>query len=166
MGHLLYVSIVGVDRVPSRYFRFKAAAEQVVMDGGVPWSVLRATPFPEFTETMLGMFGRLGPVAVPARTPWQTVGTGDVADRIDMMVGRGPGHAIEEIGGPDVRPFGEYAAAWLRARDARRPILPLWLPGKVGRTQREGHLVTESGATGRRTWGDYLEEKHARPARW
>jgi NAD(P)-dependent dehydrogenase (short-subunit alcohol dehydrogenase family) len=49
-GHLLYVSIVGAGRLPTRYMRFKRDAEQVVMAGGVGWSILRATPFPEFTD--------------------------------------------------------------------------------------------------------------------
>jgi uncharacterized protein YbjT (DUF2867 family) len=50
-GHLLYVSIVGADRLPTHYTRFKRDAEQVVM-AGVGWSILRATPFPEFTDQL------------------------------------------------------------------------------------------------------------------
>jgi uncharacterized protein YbjT (DUF2867 family) len=34
-GHLLYVSIVRADRLPTRYMRFKHDAEQLVMAGGV-----------------------------------------------------------------------------------------------------------------------------------
>lgn len=158
--HLLYVSIVGVDEVPSRYFRFKLAAERMVMDGKMPWSILRATPFPEFTETMLRTFSRLGPVVVPARTPWQTVDVTETADRITAMIRQGASEAIEEFGGPDIRPFGEYAQDWRRARGTRRPILPVWLFGKVGRTQRAGRVTTRTGATGHRTWRDHLDEKY------
>jgi hypothetical protein len=40
---------VGADRLPTRSMRFKRDAEQVVT-AGVRWSILRATPFPEFTD--------------------------------------------------------------------------------------------------------------------
>ncbi|MFI7025265.1 hypothetical protein ACIBMZ_21380 [Micromonospora sp. NPDC049900] len=36
VAHLIYVSIVGVDRVPYAHYRHKLAAEQVVAAGGVP----------------------------------------------------------------------------------------------------------------------------------
>lgn len=157
VGHLVYVSIVGVGTVPSRYFRFKRQAEELVAEGQVPWSILRATPFPEFTEGMLRTFSRLGPVVVPARTPWQIVDAGEVADGLVSMVGHGPSYAVDELGGPEVRPFDEYARAWLRARGSRRPIMPVWLMGRTGRTQRQGHLTTQEGANGRKSWQDYLD---------
>ncbi|MEK8108823.1 NAD(P)H-binding protein [Micromonospora sp. M12] len=46
VGHLVYISIVGVDRVPFSYYQQKLAAEQEITAGPVPWSVLRATQFP------------------------------------------------------------------------------------------------------------------------
>src|ERR1700716_2015808 len=54
-SHLVYISVVGADRVPvvSRvdramfgYFASKLAAERVVAGSGLPWTTLRATPFP------------------------------------------------------------------------------------------------------------------------
>lgn len=122
-GHLLYVSIVGADRLPTRYMRFKHDAERAVMAGGVGWSILRATPFPEFTDRVLRAASRLGLIIVPARTPWQTADTGEVADRITAMIDQGPSRAIEDFDGPEIRPFEEFARTWLRARRMRRPIL-------------------------------------------
>ena len=52
--HLVYISVVGAERLPvvSRtdramfgYFASKRAAERIVMDSGVPWTILRATQF-------------------------------------------------------------------------------------------------------------------------
>jgi uncharacterized protein YbjT (DUF2867 family) len=39
--HLLYASIVGIDRVPWPYFRRKLAAEALVKSGGMGWSIVR-----------------------------------------------------------------------------------------------------------------------------
>ncbi|MBV8162065.1 MAG: NAD(P)H-binding protein, partial [Acidimicrobiia bacterium] len=46
-AHLLYVSIVGVDRHRLPYYRAKWAAEQVVEASGAGWTILRATQFHE-----------------------------------------------------------------------------------------------------------------------
>lgn len=41
------MSIVGVDRIPYSYYRAKLAAEELVQNSGLPWSLLRATvPLP------------------------------------------------------------------------------------------------------------------------
>ena len=51
--HLVYISVVGADKVPVvsgidramfGYFAMKRAAERVVADSGLPWTTLRATP--------------------------------------------------------------------------------------------------------------------------
>ena len=54
VGHVVYPSIVGINRVPYPYFRHKPAAERAVMDSAVPFSILRATKFHEFLDTLLG----------------------------------------------------------------------------------------------------------------
>jgi uncharacterized protein YbjT (DUF2867 family) len=43
--HLVYVPIVGVDRVPYRYYQAKLAAEGPIQASGLPWTILRATQF-------------------------------------------------------------------------------------------------------------------------
>src|SRR5579863_2562555 len=43
--HLVYISIVGVDRFPRGYFKAKLAAENVITGSGLPWTTLRATQF-------------------------------------------------------------------------------------------------------------------------
>ena len=57
--HVVFISIVGVDRVAYPYYRTKLAAEKVVRDGGVPWSILRATQFHGFDDYLLTGFARV-----------------------------------------------------------------------------------------------------------
>src|SRR5262249_5625554 len=56
--HLVYISVVGADRVPIAsgidramfaYFGSKYAAERVVAESGLPWTTLRATQFHDLT---------------------------------------------------------------------------------------------------------------------
>jgi uncharacterized protein YbjT (DUF2867 family) len=46
--HLVYVSIVGVNGIPFGYFQTKLAAEKVVAESSLPWTIQRATQFYDF----------------------------------------------------------------------------------------------------------------------
>ncbi|GAB1688346.1 NAD(P)H-binding protein [Krasilnikovia sp. M28-CT-15] len=155
VGHLLYVSIVGVDRVPVPYYRAKLAAERIVRAGEVPWTILRATQFPQLIDRLLTASSRLGVLIVDRRVLVQPVHPADVAERIAYLVGAGPAGAVE-FGGPETHTFGELAAAWRQARGLRRPFLPVRIPGRAGRELRAGALTTAARPAGTRTWHDYL----------
>ncbi|MFE9956287.1 SDR family oxidoreductase [Micromonospora sp. NPDC005299] len=160
VGHLVYVSIVGVDRVPLGYYRHKLAAEQVVAAGPVPWSVLRATQFPEFLEELLRAASRLGPVLGDRAVLAQPVDPGEVAGRLAAMLAGGPSGRIEEFGGPEVLRYDEAVRAWRAARRSHRPLLPVRIPGRLGRELRAGGLTTTATPTGARTWADHLADTY------
>ncbi|MGC4879575.1 SDR family oxidoreductase [Micromonospora sp. DT43] len=158
--HLVYVSIVGVDRVPIPYYRHKLAAEQVVAAGPVPWSVLRATQFPQFLDELLTRSARLGPVLGDRAVLAQPVDPAEVAARLAARLAAGPLGGIEEFGGPQVLRFDEAVRAWREARGSRRPLLPVRIPGRLGRELRAGGLVTEALPRGTRTWADHLADTY------
>ena len=61
LRHLVYVSIVGVDRIPFGYYHAKFAAEQVLLASGLPVTLLRITQFHDFVDELLGT-AKKGPV--------------------------------------------------------------------------------------------------------
>ncbi|MGW3893835.1 SDR family oxidoreductase [Micromonospora profundi] len=158
--HLVYVSIVGVDRVPIPYYRHKLAAEQVIAAGPVPWSVLRATQFPQFLDDLLASSSRLGPVIGDRAVLAQPVDPGEVAARLAARLVAGPLGGIEEYGGPQVLRFDEAVRAWREARGVRRPLLPVRIPGQLGRELRAGGLLTDALPRGVRTWADHLADTY------
>lgn len=153
---LLYVSIVGVDRVPSAYYRTKLAAEEVVRSGRVPWTTLRATQFPQLLDRGLTALGRLGVLPVDRAMLAQPVHPVDVAGRIADLLGSGPSATIVQYGGPEVLRLDELARQWQLARGSRRPILPVRLPGRFARAVRAGALTTAATPAGTLTWADHL----------
>lgn len=165
VAHLLYVSIVGVDRVPIPYYRHKEAAEQVMAAGPVPWTVLRATQFPVFLDRLLRAAGRFGPVPGDPAALAQPVDQHEVAARLADRLATGPLTGIEEYGGPQVLRFDEAVRAWRAARRSRGPLLPVRLPGRLGRELRAGGLTTTAVPTGRRTWADHLADTYGGPDR-
>ncbi|MEU8107462.1 hypothetical protein AB0C18_27480 [Nonomuraea muscovyensis] len=99
---------------------------------------------------------RLGALVADPGVRAQPVDVRDVAARLVTLVERGPGGRVEEIGGPQVLSMAEAATQWLCARDSRRPVLRVRVPGGPGRAFRAGHLTTSEGATGMIRWADYL----------
>ncbi|MEV6788060.1 NAD(P)H-binding protein, partial [Streptomyces sp. NPDC051098] len=86
VGHLIYISIVGVDRVPLGYYRVKREVEQLIersgASGGPGWTVLRTTQFHELVLSLLAGASRLPVLPLPSGVRVQPVDAGEVADRL------------------------------------------------------------------------------------
>jgi uncharacterized protein YbjT (DUF2867 family) len=154
--HLVYSSIVGVDRIPWPYFRRKLAAEHCVQGGDVPWSILRATQFHTLVDAALTAVGRLPVLLGPADMPGQPVDPRDVAERLVTMLEDGPSHTVTDFGGPETLTFAELADQWLDTRRLRRRIVQVPVPGRVGRAFRDGLGLASQPPYGRITWREWL----------
>ena len=91
MRHLVYISVVGADRIPVAsgidramfgYFASKLAAEQIVADSGLPWTTLRATQFHDLILMTVQQMARLPVIPVPAGFRFQPIDAGEVATRL------------------------------------------------------------------------------------
>ena len=55
VGHYVVLSIVGADGLPdSGYMRAKVAQEKMITESGMPYTIVRATQFAEFTDAITG----------------------------------------------------------------------------------------------------------------
>src|SRR3989304_2344082 len=139
VSHFVYISIVGVDRIPLPYYKAKLAAERLIEESGVPHSILRAPQFFTLMDDILRNLLRFPVGVYPAGFTFQPIDPGEVAGRIVPQVEAGPGGRLAEIAGPEVRTAGELARAWLKARGKRRLLVPLPLFGKVAAGFRAGY---------------------------
>src|SRR5215813_9928283 len=65
--HLVYVSIVGIDQMPSwGYVKAKLQAERTIGGSGLPWTILRATQFYEYILPTLRKLAKWPVIPVPA----------------------------------------------------------------------------------------------------
>jgi uncharacterized protein YbjT (DUF2867 family) len=156
LRHLVYVSIVGVDRIPWGFYRAKFAAEQVLLASGLPVTLLRVTQFHEFVDSMLDTAHR-GPV-LPVPMGWrvQPVDVGDVAEHVAEVVGRPPANGVVEFGGPEEVAAADLARAWAAARVPGTHVVSTPVPGKLGAAFRDGAALPTGGERGRRTYGQHL----------
>lgn len=96
--HLVYISIVGVDRIPLAYYRLKLAAEQAIETSNVPYTILRTTQFHDLIRCMFAAAARLPVMLVPDLSV-QPIAVRDVAVRlVELAVRRPSGHA-RDLGG-------------------------------------------------------------------
>ncbi len=162
--HLVYVSIVGIDRIPWAYYRAKLDAEREVAVSGLPWSTLRATQFHEFTAALLERLTRLPVVPAPRGWRFQPVDVQEVAARLTAAVADGPAGLLPDLGGPEVLSVAELAGAYLEAAGRRRPVVPLPVPGRFSAALRAGANLAPDGRAGGRTFAAFLAERSAERA--
>ncbi|MFG2944806.1 SDR family oxidoreductase [Streptomyces adustus] len=152
--HLVTLSIVGSDEVDFGYYLGKRVQEELVRDGGVPWTVLRATQFFEFPEPLLD---NRSPVVVMPRMLTQPVAARDVAEKLVEHALQGPSGMAREIAGPDRLNMVDMARRIVRSQGRRRLVVPVTLPGRVGRAMTTGGLLPRGQyVQGRRTFEDHL----------
>jgi uncharacterized protein YbjT (DUF2867 family) len=152
--HHLVLSIVGIDRVDLGYYKGKRAQERVALAGPVPATVLRATQFYEFAAQMLA---RGGPFAIVPRMITQPIAAREVADALVVLALGGPIGRAPDIAGPERRQMSDLVRALARARGERKIMVPVRLPGAVGRAMADGGLLpTDAGPRGMQTFEQWL----------
>lgn len=161
--HLVYISIVGVDTIPYRYYKIKYAVERAIEDSGLPYTILRATQFHTLPDAVFAALTKVpGVVLLPRGLRDQPVDVGEVAGRLaELALAAGPARRVEDMGGPEVLTVEEMMRDYLEARGLRRPVrVPVPLPGRAARAFREGRHLAPDRAVGKRTWGQFLAETH------
>jgi uncharacterized protein YbjT (DUF2867 family) len=153
-AHIIYISIVGVDRMHYSYYRGKWVAEQAVESGATGWTIQRATQFHDLIDRALGwrLFVRTRNMA------FQPVDTGEVADRMVELVDEGPSGRVEDFGGPAVVPLRELAAARRRITGSGTLLLPVPRVGFLAEFDEGRHLCPDH-ARGRLSWEQWLTER-------
>jgi uncharacterized protein YbjT (DUF2867 family) len=155
LRHLVYVSIVGVDRIPYGYYRAKYAAEQVLLASGLPVTLVRITQFHGFVDELLST-ARKGPV-LPVPMGWrvQPVDVRDAAEHLAQVARRAPTGDVVEYAGPEELAVADIARAWAAARDGGH-VVSTPVPGRLSSAFRDGAALPSSGERGRRTYTAHL----------
>ena len=158
VGHLVYVSIVGVDRIPIKYYRAKRDVESIIENQSVPWTIQRATQFHPFVAEMLTKSARKPFIACPTGLRFQPVAVEGVADRLVQHVAAGAVGRAADLGGPEVLTLHDLASTWLSTtRRRRRLLLPVPFPGASGRAFKDGANLCPGQSSGGLTWTQYLD---------
>jgi len=161
--HIIYPSIVGIDSIPMKYYQVKREAEEIIIESGIPWSILRATQFHSLIDHSLKFFNKIpGLMLIPKKFKFQTVDSMEVAQRIHQCIKAGPGKRLPDFGGPEVLTLEEIVRIWQEVRNERKWLINLPIPGKTARAFRNGFNTSEDHKQGARTWREWLTLHYAK----
>jgi len=120
--HHVALSVVGADRLPdSGYMRAKVAQEKLIMASMIPYTIVRATQFFDFTGAIAesateGQTVRLPPALM------QPIVSDDVAAALADVAVREPQNGILELAGPDPIRMDELVRRFLSAKHDARTV--------------------------------------------
>lgn len=160
IGHLVLISIVGIDGIPLGYYKGKLQIEKYLVESGVPFTILRATQFYQFIDGIFSSQKYL-PAIIAPKFGFQPISTDEVAVRLTELVTSGPAGRVADIGGPSQFSSLELAQKWKNVRHLRRPIWTVSLPGKTAKGFAAGHNLVPGEPYGVKTFDEYLEAKYA-----
>ncbi|MGW1274015.1 SDR family oxidoreductase [Streptomyces sp. NPDC002491] len=143
VGHVVVLSIVGVDQVPELdYYRAKALQEELLEAGRIPYSIVRATQFMEFVDAVLSWTTDGDTVRLP-RTPIQPIAAADVAAAVAEAAVGAPLQGVRDIGGPEVFTLDELGRVTIAAKGDGREVVVDDAAGMFGVVK--GDVLTTPG---------------------
>jgi uncharacterized protein YbjT (DUF2867 family) len=123
VGHHVALSVVGADRMPdSGYMRAKVHQEKLIKDGGVPYSIVRATQFFEFLGAIAD-FGADGDSVHLSTAPMQPMAADDVAASLADVAVAAPLNATVEVAGPEAMSIAEFVGRFMAASGNKRKVI-------------------------------------------
>jgi uncharacterized protein YbjT (DUF2867 family) len=112
--HHVALSIVAIDRTDNGYFRAKVAQEKLIETSGIPYTIIRATQFMEFLGGIADSSADGNIVRLPPCL-FQPIAADDIAPIVAEVALAPPRNRIIEIAGPELAPFNEIVARYLKA---------------------------------------------------
>jgi uncharacterized protein YbjT (DUF2867 family) len=158
VGHIIYVSIVGIDRIPLPYYKTKLRVEETLAASGVGHTILRATQFHDLIQVIFAV-QRFSPVLWSLRgVRFQPIDTRDVAARLVELVDAEPVGRAADIGGPAVHEHAELGRMYLASRGSRRRVVKIAAPGRIVAGYKSGANLAPDNAVDGITFQCYLAE--------
>jgi uncharacterized protein YbjT (DUF2867 family) len=167
VGHHVALSVVGTKELSeggdpatttAGYFVAKLSQEQLIRASSIPYSIVHATQFFEFVNSIAddatdGRTVRVPPILL------QPMAADDVAAGVARVAVGAPADGIVEIGGPEQLRFEDVVRRVLAAADDPRTVVTDPEAGYFGIAVTERTLVPEEGGSlGRIRLEDWLRQ--------
>jgi uncharacterized protein YbjT (DUF2867 family) len=154
--NIVYVSIVGIERISLPYYKTKLRVEDTITTSGLGHTIIRVTQFHELVEKMFSI-QRFSPALLAIKgARFQPIDTRDVATHLVSLIDKGPAGRVDDIGGPAVHRHDELGHMYLSARDSRRRVLALPIPGGIVAGLKSGANLVPANPIGTIGFDQYL----------
>jgi uncharacterized protein YbjT (DUF2867 family) len=158
--HHVALSVVGTElMLAGGYFRAKLAQEKLIQQGGVPYTIVRATQFFEFVKSIANVATQGQEVRVPAAL-MQPMAAADVAAAVAEVAVAAPVDGTVEIAGPEPIRMDALVRAFLRTTGDARTVVTDPRAGYFGNIPVNDQSLVPSGPKprlGRIRFEDWLK---------
>lgn len=163
VGHLVLLSIVGIDRVPAvDYYRAKVRQEDILVAGPIPYSIVRATQFMEFVDAILEMTADGDVIRLP-RTPIQPIAVADVVHAVAEIARGTAVNGIVDIAGPEVFALDELGRITLTAKNDPRTVVTDDTAGLFGAVPGDAITAGADARIAQTHYRDWLSRSRPTP---
>ena len=145
VGHIVLLSIVGIDRMPHEYYAGKVAQEKVFEASPVPWTIQRATQFHEFAGQIFER-AKIGSFHIAPRARTQPIAARDVGERLAALAVGDPQSRAQDIAGPREEALDAMIKAFARKTGHRGWIPSVNLPTAQMKGMRAGFALPGTDA--------------------
>ncbi|MFJ9729363.1 SDR family oxidoreductase [Streptomyces sp. NPDC101209] len=156
VGHAVILSIIGVDLVPDHvYYRAKVLQEYILKAGPVPYSIVRASQFFEFMDTVMSWTSDNETVRLPP-TLVQPIAAADVGEAVARVCTDTPLQGIRNIAGPEVFALDELGRITLAARKDNRQVVTDPTAGIYAMVPGDALIAKSDAIIAQTTYRDWL----------
>ena len=156
VGHIVMLSIVGIDQIPVDYYAGKLAQEEVVEASAVPWTIQRATQFHEFAAQMFAR-AKFGPVHLAPRARTQPVAAAEVGERLASLAAGAPLGRARDFAGPHEEALDAMVKAYAKNAGYRGWVPSVSIPTAQMKGMRAGLALPGPDADlGTQAFADWL----------
>ncbi len=160
--HFIYVSIVGIDKMDTPYYKEKLKSEEIIKQSGLHYTILRTTQFHEFAEMLLDRYVKRPVGFLIKSMKFQSIETAAVAKKLIELYRMGPSGKIFNQGGPEILTAGKMARLLFKARGETSFIIPVPVKGKLPLAFQNGYNTCNKCSDSSVTWEEYLKRKYKR----
>jgi uncharacterized protein YbjT (DUF2867 family) len=154
--NIIYVSIVGIDRIPLPYYKVKLRVEEALTASGLGHTIIRVTQFHDLIATLFAA-QRFSPALFALKgVRFQPIDTRDVAAHLVSLVDKGPADRVDDIGGPAVLNHDELGRIYLTATGSRRRVVSLPLRGGIVDGFKSGANLVPANPVGTIGFAQYM----------
>ncbi|CAF0828278.1 unnamed protein product [Rotaria sordida] len=158
--HLIYLSIVGVDKMPYSYYKGKLECERLIKESGIPYTILRATQFHSLVEDFANYLLNYPMDTVSKVAKIQPIQVEAVAMELAKIVQEPPLNGTYDIGGRKIYTMKETADLLLKARPEKKPVDNMPIIGEILNEFAEGYNTCDNISLNSNTWEEYLANKY------
>ncbi|WP_338871898.1 NAD(P)H-binding protein [Spirosoma sp. SC4-14] len=158
--HLIYSSIVGIDKIPFSYYQAKLEAEVLIRQSQVPYTILRATQFHNLIDFWISKLLSLPVGFVPKSIRFQPIHVDTVAQKLHELAEAGNQQATLNLGGPDICTLGTLTKQWMNYRKVSKLIVPVPAIGRMMGSLVRGENTCAESDSRSKSWEAYLSSRY------